>query len=257
MKRYIRSNQDQSTKLYHGGRLPSGSYLSPTIIMPDLGVHVGSLEQAQSHSSYILEMNINLKNVVTVSDQGDWNTPSAVAAILHAKGVSISQDELVKMQRQAIAHNEDTRLFETWQKKSAFYTELLVENRVSVIKYTNVEDTIQDTCYCIVDPKCIVDARVAKFDTSVGYFSTYVTDKEEAAFNKLPEWVKDITISFKYVPSSRTVAGGYVLIIQPLDDDPDYHPKMFEDSNFARLLKAVNNYQNTFDADVAPQHYWA
>lgn len=219
---------------YHGGSLGDNQFFRDKMMMKDLGLHCGSLEQAESHASdrVILEVKFRLENVVTVEDQNDWNNVLAVSNILQAAGVDASLTEVTKMLRRSGS--------ETWQEKSQFFTNLLVENGVSVIEYLNTEDPVQDTCYCIVDPDVIINVKRYVPDTAE--FSQNLVS-QHSELRRFPRWIQDNVFFFEKSSS------GWHLGVYPLADDPDDRTIGFYGMTASDLKSRIRLYQQTFTVE--------
>lgn len=216
---------------YHGGALGNNQFFRDRMVMKDLGLHCGSLEQAESHASsgVILEVKFRLENVVTVQDQNDWNNVLAVSNILQAAGVDASLKAVIELLRESGA--------ESWREKSQFFTNLLVENGVSVIKYLNTEDSVHDTCYCIVDPEVIISiSRYVPDDTE--FSQNLVSQYSE--LRRFPKWVQDNVFFFERSGS------GWHLGVYPLADDPDDRTIGFYGLTGDALKSKIKSYQQTY-----------
>lgn len=248
MKRYIHSStysENNIITMYHGGKLPTNGFIKDSqdgvIALPDLGLHVGSLEQARSHSdTNIYEVKFSLENVIDVPDQGDWNTPRAVYEILKQAGSPLTLSDVT------IYYRENIGNIDTWQRRAKILCSLLIDNGVSVIRYSNTDDIVGGTCYCIVDSSVVIDVEEIEFnlDNEVSGFRR--NSKYANLITILPKWVQDRVID---AYQTRIFSGTpfYRFVFRPLEDDPDQHLIVFEGIK-REILKQIAEYKNTYNA---------
>lgn len=251
MKRWIYAAESSSVTLYHGGKLPTNymSKESNAMRMPDLGLHVGPLPVAELHDrNFIIEVEVDLHNVVSVPDQNDWNSVGAVFNILKAANYPMSLKEINELRYEAGVDKDD------WRESSVFYNNLLIDAGVSVVEYINDIDGYGTTNYCIVDKTCIKSIRSFK----VPQLNLNMLDELSAKnFYKLPNWVQDITVNFRYIKGDRETSDYFYIVIKPLPGDPDQHLKMIKRYGTMRdLIHELKDYKSTFNAEIAPEEFW-
>ena len=231
MKRWVHASIDSIVTMYHGGKL-HGFYdkQADLMIMPDLGLHVGSLEQAESHSKdgTVLAVTFKLRNIVEVEDQNDWYTPVAAANILKAGGVNISSAAVVDMMREAGVASKNTK------SKSKFLCKLLTENGISVIQYTNTEDLVNDTCYCIVDPSVIESVQVVSASRLESSFKIDFV-------RTLPAEIQD-NLFYAHKLNGSIVDSFYQIAFKPIDSDPDKSTIYIESHYIGEMRKCLKQY---------------
>lgn len=235
MKRWIHASTDMTTTMYHGGKLkgwihgPSGH--GDAVVMPDLGLHVGSIEQAESHSmdGVILSVEFDLVNVVDVTDQNDWCNIIAVTNILNAAGVNISQNEVTMKMREEVGNSSH------WATKAKFFSSLLVENGISVIRYMNTEDSVKDECYCIVDPSVIKRIEMASASEFTQLHKSEFTMSLAAEIQPNIFYARESNGHYSYKKS-------YEIAFTPIAADPEDSTIYVKVGQIGLLRKYINQY---------------